>query len=79
MSKTASGCRLPERAYHILFIGFMGSGKTTVSKLLGEMLSRHVIDVDKLIGTRAPLSDGAFWFDKLYSEHGNNLKVILNP
>lgn len=49
MSKTASGCRLPERAYHILFIGFMGSGKTTVSKLLGEMLSRHVIDVDKLI------------------------------
>lgn len=56
MSKTASGCRLPERAYHILFIGFMGSGKTTVSKLLGEMLLRHVIDVDKLISRRCGMS-----------------------
>ncbi len=42
-------------------------------------IARGQIDVDKLIGTRAPLSEGAAWFEKLYSEHGNNLKVILNP
>ncbi len=44
-----------------------------------DMISRRQIDVDILIGERAPLKDGAFWFDKLYSGHGNNLKVILNP
>lgn len=44
-----------------------------------DMIARRLIDVDKLIGTRAPLSEGAYWFDKLYSERGNNLKVILNP
>ncbi len=44
-----------------------------------DMIARKQIDVDKLIGTRAPLSEGAYWFEKLYSEHGNNLKVILNP
>lgn len=44
-----------------------------------DIISRKLIDVDKLIGNRAPLSEGAYWFDKLYSEHGNNLKVILNP
>ncbi len=44
-----------------------------------DMISRKQIDVDILIGARAPLSDGALWFDKLYSAHGNNLKVILNP
>lgn len=41
------------RAFHILFIGFMGSGKTTVSKRLGKMLSRRVIDVDQLISKRS--------------------------
>ncbi len=44
-----------------------------------DAISRKTIDVDKLIGVRAPLSEGAYWFEKLYSEHGNNLKVILNP
>ncbi|MBQ6510054.1 MAG: galactitol-1-phosphate 5-dehydrogenase [Flexilinea sp.] len=44
-----------------------------------DMIARKQIDVDKLIGTRAPLSEGAYWFEKLYSEHGDNLKVILNP
>lgn len=41
------------RSFHILFIGFMGSGKTTVSKKLGVMLSRRVIDVDQLISRRS--------------------------
>ena len=44
-----------------------------------DMISRKQIDVDILIGNRAPLSEGALWFDKLYTDHSNNLKVILNP
>ncbi len=44
-----------------------------------DMISRKLIDVDMLIGERAPLSDGPLWFDRLYNGHGNNLKIILNP
>lgn len=56
MNDVPASSRLPDRAFHILFVGFMGSGKTTVSKLLGEMLSRRVIDVDKLISRRCGMS-----------------------
>lgn len=42
-------------------------------------ISRKLINVDLLIGHKAPLSEGQYWFDKLYNEHGDNLKVILNP
>lgn len=34
---------------NIVVIGFMGSGKTEVSKILGKKLDRHVIEVDDLI------------------------------
>ena len=44
-----------------------------------DMISRKLVDVEKLIGSRAPLSEGAQWFDKLYTNHDNNLKVIHNP
>lgn len=44
-----------------------------------DAIARKQINVDLLIGNCAPLSDGPFWFDKLYNDHGNNLKVILNP
>lgn len=44
-----------------------------------DMISRGLIDVDKLIGTRAPLSEGPALFEKLYNNHDDNLKVILNP
>ena len=44
-----------------------------------DMIARGKIDVDILIGNRAPLSEGAFWFDKLYNDRSENLKVILNP
>ena len=44
-----------------------------------EMISRKLINVDKLIGTRAPLSEGPALFEKLYNDRDDNLKVILNP
>lgn len=44
---------MKEQAFHILFVGFMGSGKSTVARKLGRMFDRRVIDVDKLIERRA--------------------------
>lgn len=43
----------------MILIGFMGSGKTTVSRLLGEMLNTPVIDLDVEIVRRAgmPIAD----------------------
>ncbi len=37
---------IQERGDHILFIGFMGSGKTTVSKRLCAMTDLSLIDID---------------------------------
>ena len=44
-----------------------------------DAISKNLLNVDLLIGNRAPLSEGPKWFDKLYSDHKDNLKVILNP
>ena len=44
-----------------------------------DAISRGLVNVDMLIGHRAPLSDGAYWFDRLYTNREENLKVILNP
>lgn len=43
----------------LILIGFMGSGKTTVSRLLGEMLNAPVTDLDVEIVRRAgmPIAD----------------------
>lgn len=41
------------KSYHIVFIGFMGSGKSTVARKLGSMFSKRVVDLDKLIAKRA--------------------------
>lgn len=42
-----------QQAYHVLLIGFMGSGKTTVGRRLGQLFSRRSIDLDRLIARRA--------------------------
>ena len=34
---------------NIVLIGFMGSGKTTISKLLSKKLKREILDIDSLI------------------------------
>jgi len=41
---------------NIIFTGFMGTGKTTVGKLLAERLGRHFIDTDELIEERQGMS-----------------------
>lgn len=44
-----------------------------------DLISRKLINIDILIGNRAPLSEGAKWFEWLYANRSENLKVILNP
>lgn len=41
---------------HIILIGFMGAGKTTVGKRLAEMLSRRLLDMDSMIEETAGMS-----------------------
>ncbi len=41
---------------NIIFTGFMGTGKTTVGKLLAERLGREFIDTDQLIEKRQGMS-----------------------
>jgi len=49
---------------NIVFTGFMGTGKTTVGKVLAEKLKREFIDTDKLIEERQGLTIPQI-FDKL--------------
>jgi L-iditol 2-dehydrogenase len=44
-----------------------------------DLLSRAAIQVDALISARAPLEEGARWFDRLYAHEPNLMKVILEP
>ena len=44
-----------------------------------DMIARGVVNVDALVSKIAPLSEGAAWFRKLYSQEENLMKVILTP
>lgn len=44
-----------------------------------DLIARGKIDVESLMSAVAPLSDGAGWFDRLYSGEAGLLKVILTP
>lgn len=44
-----------------------------------RMISGGLINLSKIISARAPLSEGASWFKKLYDKEPGLLKVILNP
>ena len=34
---------------HVFFIGFLGAGKTTVARNLGNMFHRSFVDVDRMV------------------------------
>lgn len=44
-----------------------------------DMIARGAIKLEKIISATAPLSDGNAWFNRLYSDPGDFVKVILNP
>jgi len=44
-----------------------------------DMIARRILDVDSLQSIKAPLSEGALWFDKLARNEEKLLKVILHP
>lgn len=43
VSNTHYGCD------HIFFIGFLGAGKTTVARNIGNMFKREFVDIDRLV------------------------------
>ncbi len=44
-----------------------------------DLLSRGAIQVASLISARAPLEEGASWFDRLHSRTTDAMKVVLEP
>jgi len=44
-----------------------------------EMIKRGSIDVDTLISEKAPLSEGAAWFKRLYEKEPGLMKIVLLP
>jgi L-iditol 2-dehydrogenase len=44
-----------------------------------NLIARGSIDLDAIISTVAPLSNGASWFTRLYEGKENLLKVVLTP
>jgi shikimate kinase len=54
----------PERARNVVLTGFMGTGKTTVGRLLARRLGYEFVDTDRLIEERhAPIP-------QIFREHG---------
>jgi shikimate kinase len=52
---------------NIVLIGFMGTGKTSIGRLLAARLNRPFIDVDKKIETESKMSIG-----EIFEKHGEN-------
>jgi L-iditol 2-dehydrogenase len=44
-----------------------------------DLVARGKVDLGSLVSARAPLAEGARWFDRLYKREGDLLKVILEP
>ena len=44
-----------------------------------ELMARGSIKVDPIISARAPLDEGARWFERLYAHEPGLMKVILQP
>lgn len=69
---------------NIVLTGLMGSGKTTIGKLIAQKLDKNFIDTDKLIEEEAQIT-----INEIFSLHGESYfrqleskiiqKVSLNP
>lgn len=55
MKQEKEGCRQPFD-YNIVLIGFMGVGKSTISKSLSELCAMDVVEMDQLIAQREGMS-----------------------
>jgi threonine dehydrogenase-like Zn-dependent dehydrogenase len=44
-----------------------------------QMMEKGLVDVDSLLSAKAPLSEGADWFQRLYNKEPGLNKVILQP
>lgn len=44
-----------------------------------DLIARGRVNVESFISARAPLSEGAAWFDRLYRQEPGLMKVILEP
>jgi L-iditol 2-dehydrogenase len=44
-----------------------------------DLLARGAIKVEPIISAKAPLSEGASWFDRLYKNDPSLMKVLLEP
>jgi L-iditol 2-dehydrogenase len=44
-----------------------------------ELIARGKVNLQSFISARAPLSEGASWFDRLYRQEPGLMKVILEP
>jgi L-iditol 2-dehydrogenase len=44
-----------------------------------DLIARGSVNVESFISARAPLSEGAAWFDRLYRQEPGLMKVILEP
>ena len=58
---SAAGASVAEPRRHIVLVGLMGSGKTTVGKKLARLIGRHFVDADVELEARSGRSV-ADWF-----------------
>lgn len=52
---------------NIIFVGYMGSGKSTISQKLGKNLKKTVLDLDNIIAEKAGISINA-----IFETHGES-------
>jgi shikimate kinase len=53
MSEAGTGYVVHEGCDHIFFVGFLGAGKSTLARNLGQMFHRSYLDVDRLVERRS--------------------------
>ena len=62
--------------YNIVLIGFMGAGKSTVARTLGEWFDMEIVEMDELISDRQRMSIPEI-FEKHGEEYFRNLETNL--